>query len=92
MLCPAAQELLPPLWRTEMPLVRVIVDMEAAGLAVNEDILNTGKRSRFCKCLFHAAFRKCYLRTVLVIEAAGLAVKEDILNTGRAALARSVSA
>lgn len=43
MLCPAAQELLPPLWRTEMPLVRVIVDMEAAGLAVNEDILNTGR-------------------------------------------------
>ncbi|PRW44411.1 helicase and polymerase-containing TEBICHI isoform X1 [Chlorella sorokiniana] len=34
-------ELLPPLWRTEMPLVRVVVDMEAAGLAVNEDILNT---------------------------------------------------
>lgn len=37
------QELLPPLWRTEMPLVRVIVDMEAAGLAINEAILNTGK-------------------------------------------------
>lgn len=37
------QELLLPLWRTEMPLVRVIVDMEAAGLAVNEAILNTGK-------------------------------------------------
>lgn len=37
------QELLPPLWRTEMPLVRVIVDMEAAGLGINEAILNTGK-------------------------------------------------
>ena len=36
------QELLPPLWRTEMPLVRVIADMELAGLAVNEAILNTG--------------------------------------------------
>ncbi len=36
------QELLPPLWRTEMPLVRVIVDMEAAGLGINEAILNTG--------------------------------------------------
>jgi DNA polymerase I-like protein with 3'-5' exonuclease and polymerase domains len=40
------QELLLPLWRTEMPLVRVIVDMEAAGLAVNEAILNTGKSMR----------------------------------------------
>lgn len=36
------QELLEPLWRTEMPLVRVIVDMEAAGVGVNEAILNTG--------------------------------------------------
>ncbi|KAL4428417.1 hypothetical protein ABPG75_002506 [Micractinium tetrahymenae] len=34
-----ADELLPPLWRTEMPLVRVIVDMEAAGVGVNEGIL-----------------------------------------------------
>lgn len=38
------QELLGPLWRTEMPLVRVIVDMEAAGLGLNEAILNTGER------------------------------------------------
>jgi DNA polymerase I-like protein with 3'-5' exonuclease and polymerase domains len=37
------QELLPPLWRTEMPLVRVVADMEAAGLAVNESILDTGE-------------------------------------------------
>lgn len=39
---PAPQELLGPLAATEMPLVRVIVDMEAAGLGVNEAILNTG--------------------------------------------------
>ena len=36
------QELLPPLWRTEMPLVRVIVDMDQAGLGINEAILDTG--------------------------------------------------
>lgn len=41
-LCCMPQELLPPLWRTEMPLVRVIVDMEAAGLGVDEAILNAG--------------------------------------------------
>lgn len=37
------QELLAPLWRTEMPLVRVIVDMEGAGLGINEAILDTGE-------------------------------------------------
>lgn len=40
------QELLPPLWCTEMPLVRVIVDMEAAGLGVNEGILEAGEQSK----------------------------------------------
>lgn len=38
------QELLPPLWHTEMPLVRVIVDMEAAGIGVDEAALQAGKQ------------------------------------------------
>lgn len=36
----AADELLPSLWQREMPLVRVIVEMEAAGIAVNQGVLD----------------------------------------------------